>query len=92
MARKAKFRVKHRPQRDRLVHQVVQIIAGEKAHAVARKAHISPSTVAKWRINPKDCGTRYPQAYTMNQVLKAYGHELRVCPKQGWYAHTDSVN
>ena len=82
MARRA---VKLNKARDRDIHKVLQIIQGERPGTVARLAKISPGTVAKWRIPYNKGGTLRPQHYTMSQVLRAYGHEWKIVPKQGWY-------
>ena len=71
--------------KDRDVHKLLQLIAGEPAHKVARAAGISTGTVQRWRTPYSKGGTLYPQHRTMSLVARADGHRYELVPKQGWY-------
>ena len=72
--------------KDRDIHKVLQLIRGEPANRVARRAKLSPGTIQKWRTPYSKGGTLYPQHRTLTAVLHAYGHRWEIVPKQGRYA------
>lgn len=72
---KAKMKAPSRPDRDRMVFEVLRAIKGKSAAEVARKTYVSPQTIRNWR---KVNGTRYPQAHTMAAVARVVGLELRL--------------
>ena len=75
---------KHRPERDRLVFEVLRAVKGMTPGELSRRASygkgfgtVSASTIRNWRVPVASGGTRYPQAATLAAVGRAVGLELR---------------
>lgn len=68
---------RHRPERDRMVFAVLRLIRGKSHKEAAGKSGVSPQTITKWRTPVASGGTRFPQFYTLDQVLRANGHCLK---------------
>ena len=75
-----KYKRAARPERDRVVFQVLRSIRGISNADVARASGISAQTVAKWRAPIASGGTRFPQFWTLNRVAKAHGLEFKLLP------------
>lgn len=73
-------KVKHRPERDRAIFEVLHAIRGRKASEVASKTYVAASTIAKWRKRIEDGGTRYPQHHTLAAVAAVAGLKWALVP------------
>jgi len=72
-----KRRVLHRPDRDRMVFEVLHAIKGKSATEVARDTYVSPQTIRNWRKSGGS-GTRYPQHHTLAAVARTVGLEFKL--------------
>lgn len=72
--------IPHRPERDRMVFEVLHAIQGRKASEVASKTYVAASTIAKWRKRIEDGGTRYPQCHTLAAVAAVAGLKFALVP------------
>lgn len=64
----------HRPERDRAIFTVLRLVRGKTDAEVAGKSGVSPQTIRKWRLTTDAGGTRFPQFFTMDRVLRAHGY------------------
>lgn len=74
--------IPHRPERDRMVFEVLHAIQGRKASEVASKTYVAASTIAKWRKRVEDGGTRYPQCHTLAAVAAVAGLKFALVPDE----------
>lgn len=77
MKTNGRYALPARPERDRLIFEVLRVIKGEK-NSVAARGAVSPSTIASWRRPLSAGGTRYPQALSLDRVLRAHGKKLGI--------------
>lgn len=79
MTNYAKSRRPHRPERDRMIFEVLRAIRNQTDREVAAKTYVSPSTIRNWRNNT----TRYPQHHTLSAVAATVGMEFKLVRKDG---------
>lgn len=65
-------------ERDRDVFDVLKVIRDFGAREVADKSGVSASTIYNWRRPLDEGGTRFPRFKTMQLILTAFGHKLKV--------------
>ena len=75
MAKRPLPKRKARPDFDRSMVEVLKAIRDLTPTEVSRmsKGGVAASTVRKWRLGWNNGGTRFPQAYTLNEAAKAIG-------------------
>lgn len=64
----------HRHERDRALFTVLRLVRGKTDAEAAGKSGVSPQTIHKWRLTVDAGGTRFPQFFTMDRVLRAHGY------------------
>lgn len=64
-----------RPDYDRSMVEVLKAIKDLSPQDVSRlsKGGVAAETIRKWRLGWNNGGTRFPQAYTLNEAAKAIG-------------------
>jgi hypothetical protein len=73
-------KVKVRPERDRLVFEVLHALAGKTPKEISERCFVSPTTIRKWRTPLDQGGTRYPQAITLAAAAATVGLKLSLVP------------
>ena len=71
-------RIPVRPERDRMVFDVLRAIRGQSPKEVAARTWVSPSTIRKWRLPLESGGVRYPRHATLAAVARTAGLEFRL--------------
>lgn len=64
----------HRPERDRALFTVLRLVRGKTDSEAVGNSGVSPQTMRKWRMTVDAGGTRFPQFFTMDRVLRANGY------------------
>lgn len=71
-------RVPQRPERDRMIFDVLRAIKDQSPREIARQTWVSPQTVRKWRLPLDKGGVRYPRHATLAAVARTAGLEFRL--------------
>lgn len=71
-------RIPHRPERDRMLFEVLHALKGLSPKEVAAKTWVSPQTIRKWRMPLDRGGVRYPRHTTLAAVARTAGLEFRL--------------
>jgi transcriptional regulator with XRE-family HTH domain len=68
--------------RDRQHFITLRLIKGKSPSEVAKETGMSASTIAKWRVDPRRGGTRYPRMNSIVKVLDACNADLEVVDRE----------
>lgn len=75
MARNKRQRA-HKPERDRIIFQVLRAVRHLSAQEIAQKSGVSIGTIYNWRNG----ATLYPRADTLAHVARIVGMKLELVP------------
>ena len=75
-----KFKKPQRPEADQAVFALLKLIKGYSVKELDRECAISKTTI----YNIRNRATRYPQNYTVDQLVQATGHTRGILTKDEW--------